>query len=89
MNTDVGSAWGVGVLAVLIGLIAVFRGHWSDSLWLALVVYVLFGFLFPPAGVLFGGLVVFYLLFVHGAELANQLGGLVTSLSSQPGGKTS
>ena len=81
MNTEIESAWPVGALAAVIALIALVRGHWSDTLVVALVVFLLGGFLFPPAGILIGACVVFYLVIVHGAELAGDVKALVTPSS--------
>ena len=60
------SMWTVAALAAVMAFFAWFTGHWSPTFWLALVVYLVVGFLFPPVGVVVGALVVLRLLLVHG-----------------------
>jgi len=67
------SLWGVIVIAVLIGGVALAMGAFTSSIGLALVVLLLVGALFPPAALLLGGVALFYLVFIHGQELFGRL----------------
>jgi len=67
------SPWTTIVLASLIALLQLLRGRFSESLWIALLGLVLLGAIFPPAGIITGGLALFYVAFVHGPQLANQV----------------
>jgi hypothetical protein len=71
------SPWTVAVIALLIGVIVLARGGFGSPqgqrAGLAIVGLVLIGFLWPPLGILLGGVALFYLVFVHGPELISQL----------------
>lgn len=67
------SPWATWVCCVAIALIALVRGKWSGTLVIALLALAVLGALFPPAGLLVGGIVVFYLLLVHGPEVFGHL----------------
>jgi hypothetical protein len=67
------SFWTVVVIAAGIAGVALARATWTPALGLALIVLLLIGALFPPAGLLLGGISLFYLLFIHGQELFKRL----------------
>lgn len=69
--------WGVIAIAMGIAAIALVRGTFTVSLGLALVVLMIGGAVFPPAGLLIGGAALFYLVFVHGPELFSRLGSAI------------
>lgn len=73
----VGNPWGTWVLCLAIALIALVRGTWSGTLVLALVVLAVVGAIVPPVGFLIGGVVVFYLVAVHGVEAFRALNKLL------------
>ncbi len=83
------SPWTVAVIAVLIVVIVLARGGFGtpqgQRAGLAIIGLVLIGFLWPPLGILIGGVAFFYLVFVHGPDLIQQL----TASVSAPGGPTS
>jgi len=70
--------WTVVVIAALIIVIVLARGGFGtpqgQRAGLAVLGLLLIGFLWPPLGIVLGGIALFYLVFVHGAELLNQLG---------------
>ena len=72
-----GSPWSVAVIALLIGIIVLARGGFGTAngmrAGIGLIGLLLIGFLFPPLGILLGGIALFYLVFVHGASLIQQL----------------
>jgi hypothetical protein len=72
-----GSPWTVAVIAVLIALFTFARGGFNTPTGMrtgvALVLLLLVGFLWPPLGILIGGVALFYLAFVHGPQLLTQL----------------
>jgi hypothetical protein len=70
----VGSIWTVVVMAAVIALIAIVRGHFKASTLLALVVLVLVGALWPPVAVLIGGVALVWLAFTQTIPLLRQLG---------------
>lgn len=82
------SPWTVAVIALLIGVIVLARGGFGtpqgQRAGLAIVGLLLIGFLWPPLGILLGGVALFYLVFVHGPDLISQL----TQPVSAPGGST-
>lgn len=81
------SPWTVAVIAVLIGVIVLFRGGFNtvsgQRAGLAIVALLVVGFLWPPLGIVLGGVALFFLVFVHGPQLFQQL----TSPLSGSGGK--
>ena len=81
------SPWSVAVIALLIAIIVLARGSFGTPagmrVGIGLIGLLLIGFLFPPLGILLGGIALFYLLFVHGADLFSQL---TKSISTSGGG---
>lgn len=77
----ISSFWTTLALALVIAAIATVRGHWTGSLFLALIALLILGALLPVVGFLVGGVAVVYLLFVHGPQLA---GGLNAALGGKP-----
>lgn len=71
------SPWSVAVIALLIAIIVLARGGFGTPngmrAGIGLVVLLLIGFLWPPLGILIGGIALFYLVFVHGPSLIQQL----------------
>jgi len=71
------SPWTVAVIALLIGVIVLARGGFGTQqgqrAGLAIIGLLLIGFLWPPLGIVLGGVALFYLVFVHGASLFTQL----------------
>lgn len=67
------SPWTTWVLALLIAAVALIRGKWSATLVIALLALALLGALLPPVGFIVAGVVLFYLIVVHGQELAQHL----------------
>ncbi|HXJ28217.1 MAG TPA: hypothetical protein VNH17_21045 [Streptosporangiaceae bacterium] len=71
------SPWTVAVIALLIGIIVLARGGFGTpagmKAGIAIVGLLLVGFLWPPLGILIGGVALFYLVFVHGPQLLAQL----------------
>jgi hypothetical protein len=71
------SPWTVAVIALLIGIIVLARGGFSSSAGrragFGLIALLLIGFLWPPLGIVIGGVALFYLTFVHGPQLIAQL----------------
>ena len=81
--------WVVIALAIVIAAISILVGHWSSGLFVALIVLLVMGAVFPPAAVLIGGVVVLDLLFVHHNELSKALNaalGVPPTSSSSSGG---
>ena len=80
------SPWSVAVIALLILVIVLARGGLGtpngQRAGLAIVGLLLIGFLWPPLGLLLGGIALFYLVLVHGPDLISQL----TQPVSAPGG---
>jgi len=80
------SPWTVAVIALLILVIVLARGGLGtpqgQRAGLGIIGLLLIGFLWPPLGILIGGIALFYLVFVHGASLFSQL----TQGVSSPGG---
>ncbi len=80
------SPWSVAVIALLIGVIVLARGGFGtpagQRAGLAIIGLLLIGFLWPPLGILIGGVALFYLVLVHGQALFTQL----TQPVSPPGG---
>ena len=80
------SPWTVAVIALLILIIVLARGGLGtpegQRAGLAIIGLLLIGFLWPPLGILLGGVALFYLVFVHGPALIQQL----TQPVSAPGG---
>lgn len=68
------SVWTVIVLAAIIALVAIVRGHFTASTLLALVVLVLAGALWPPLGILIGGVALVWIVFTQGIPLLRQIG---------------
>lgn len=67
------SIWTVITIALLLGFAAVVTGKWSTHYLLMLVVLILVGALYPPAGVLIGGTaLVWVLLAGKGAPFFSQ-----------------
>jgi hypothetical protein len=83
------SPWTVAVIALLIGVIVLARGGFGTANGMkagfALVALLLIGFLWPPLGILIGGVALFYLVFVHGPQLITQL---TQPLTNPQGGTT-
>jgi hypothetical protein len=79
------SPWSVAVIALLIFFIVLARGGFSTSngmrAGIAIVGLLLIGFLWPPLGIVIGGVALFYLVFVHGPELFTQLAQPLTNPS--------
>jgi len=75
------SFWTSVVLALVIVAIALVRGQFTPRVWLALLGYLVLAALFPPAGFLIGGIVVVYLLLVHGRQ---SFGQLITLFGGRP-----
>jgi hypothetical protein len=77
------SPWTVAVIALLIVVIVLARGGFGtpqgQRAGLAIIGLLLIGFLWPPLGIVLGGVALFYLVFVHGAELLTQLGGALSA----------
>jgi hypothetical protein len=71
------SPWTVAVIALLIGVVVLARGGFNTDTGmragLALIALLLIGFLWPPLGILIGGVALFYLVLVHGPQLITQL----------------
>ena len=71
------SPWTVAVIALIIGIIVLARGGFGTPngmrTGVALVVLLMIGFLWPPLGILIGGVALFYLVFTHGTQLLGQL----------------
>ena len=86
MKTLWTSPWSVAVIALLIGVIVLARGGFGtppgQRAGLAIIGLLLIGFLWPPLGILLGGVALFYLVLVHGPALISQL----TQPVSAPGG---
>lgn len=82
------SPWSVAVIALLIGVIVLARGGFGtvsgQRAGLGIIGLLLIGFLWPPLGLLIGGVALFYLVFVHGPDLIQQL----TKPVSATGGTT-
>jgi hypothetical protein len=80
------SPWSVAVIALMIAVIVLARGGFGTPqgarAGLAIVGLLLIGFLWPPLGMLIGGVALFYLVLVHGPALLQQL----TQPVSPPGG---
>ena len=66
--------WTVVVMAAVIAIVAVVRGHFQGSTLLALVVLVLVGALWPPVGVLIGGVALVWLALTQTVPLLRQVG---------------
>lgn len=81
-----GSPWTVAVIALLIGVIVLARGGFGTPAGMragfGILALLLIGFLWPPLGIVIGGIALFYLVFVHGQALLTQLTKPLTS----PGG---
>jgi hypothetical protein len=77
MRTLWSTPWTVVVIAVAILVIVLARGGLGtpqgQRAGLAIIGLLVIGFLWPPLGIVLGGIALFYLVFVHGAELLNQL----------------
>jgi hypothetical protein len=71
------SPWTVAVIGLLIGVIVLARGGFGSTqgqrAGLGIIGLLLIGFLWPPAGIVLGGVALFYLVFVHGPDLIKQL----------------
>src|SRR5581483_5168246 len=82
------SPWSVVVIALLIGIIVLARGGFGNTsgqrAGLGIIALLLIGFLWPPLGILLGGVALFFLAFVHGPALLQQL---QNGLSPSGGGK--
>ncbi len=80
------SPWTVAVIALLIGVIVLARGGFGtptgQRAGLGIIGLLLIGFLWPPLGIVLGGVALFYLVFIHGPSLIQQLAKPV----SAPGG---
>ena len=78
--------WTVAVIALGIVVIVLARGGFGTPqgmrAGLAIIGLLVIGFLWPPLGILIGGVALFYLVFVHGPSLISQL----TQPVSAPGG---
>jgi len=73
--------WTTIALAAGIALVALIRGKFSETLWIALLGLLLLGAALPPAGALTGALVLFYLVLVHGREV---FATITTTLGGKP-----
>jgi hypothetical protein len=71
------SPWTVAVIALLIAIITLAGGGFGtpagQRVGLAIIGLLLIGFLWPPLGILLGGVALFYLVFVKGPSLIAQL----------------
>jgi hypothetical protein len=74
--------WTVAVIALLIGIIVLAQGGFGTAqgmrAGIALIALLMIGFLWPPLGILIGGIALFYLVFVHGPQLFAQLAAPLT-----------
>lgn len=68
-----GSFWTVAALAVLLIGAAIVLGHWSSGLWISVLALLLVGALWPPLGILIGGVALFSVFFLHHAELIQHI----------------
>jgi len=72
-----GSPWTVAVIALLIGIIVLARGGFGSvngqRAGLGIVALLLIGFLWPPLGILLGGVALFFLVLTHGTALFQQV----------------
>lgn len=77
MRSAWSSPWSVVVLAILIAIIQLagsgFGTDQGKRMGVALVILLLIGFLWPPLGILFGGIALLYLVFTKGPALIKQL----------------
>ncbi len=82
------SPWSVAVIALFIGVIVLARGGFSTPTGMragfGLIALLLLGFLWPPLGIVIGGVALFYLGLVHGPALIAQL---TKPLTTPSGGK--
>lgn len=71
------SPWTVAVICVFIGVIVLARGGFGTPNGMragfGIVALFLIGFLWPPLGIVIGGVALFYLVLVHGPELLTQV----------------
>lgn len=79
------SFWAVLVIGLAMIVLVGATGHWSVGFWIALLVLVIGGAIFPPAALLFGGSALFYLVLTHGPAFIANVTALVTAPAS-PGG---
>jgi hypothetical protein len=79
-----GSFWGVLAIAIGIAAVALVRQTFTSSLGLVLIALLVIGAVYVPAGLLLGGVALFYLVLVHGRELF----GRFTAAISHTGGAT-
>ncbi len=88
MKTLWSSPWTVAVIALLIGVIVLARGGFGtvngQRAGLGIIALLLIGFLWPPLGILLGGVALLYLGLTHGPDI---LGQLTSNLSPTQGGK--
>lgn len=68
------SIWTVVVIAALIFIVALIRGHLSAGLMLALVALLLAGAIWPPLGIVVGGIALFWIVLVHGVDIGRSTG---------------
>lgn len=71
------SFWAVVVIALALIALTGATGHWSTGFWVALLVLLLLGALFPPAGLLIGGAALLYLGLTHGQQFSDNVSALI------------
>ncbi len=81
------SFWAVIVIALALIALVGASGHWSGGFWIALLVLVIIGALWPPAALVFGGLALFYLALTHGRAFIANVSALVSPPAASKGGK--
>lgn len=82
------SFWAVLVIAALLTALVGATGHWSQGFFVAVLVLVLVGALWPPAALLVGGAALLYLTLTHGRQFIANVGALVSPPGQQsPGGQ--
>ncbi|HZV49923.1 MAG TPA: hypothetical protein VFD49_09180 [Candidatus Dormibacteraeota bacterium] len=67
------SVWTVIVLAILLGAIAAIRGYFRGATLLSLIVLVLVGALWPPLGIVIGGVALVWTALTQTVPLLQQL----------------
>lgn len=71
------SPWTVAVIALLIGIVVLARGGFGSvngqRAGLGIIALLLIGFLWPPLGILLGGVALFFLVLTHGSALFQQV----------------
>jgi len=77
MKTLWSSPWTVAVIALAILVVVLARGGFGtpqgQRAGIAVIFLLLIGFLWPPLGIVLGGVALIYLVVVHGPALIQQL----------------